>query len=278
MVVSRSYGPGRYDPAYEVRGVDYPLPYVRWTERRNMSSFLDLIARGEVKVEPLITQRFPIAEAERAYDIVTGEDKTPAIAIVLEYNSSGPPSLVSHCPPSQRHNGRTRSALGSSARDSSRRESCSPQFLKHRQVRFVGVYMRLGTHQQARGGALRRSVLHQRSRRGVGRPLGECRSDRDSSRPACGLDPRCHPGRQGRLSEKPLATNRAGLAEVETAIQEMGGARLMVGLQPGGSPSGDSLPGIPRARPGPIHLTYRVNAGRLPPDSWALDPVAGEAA
>ncbi len=58
--VSRSYGPGRYDSSYEVRGIDYPLPYVRWTEQRNMLSFLELAGRKEVQVKPLITHRSPI--------------------------------------------------------------------------------------------------------------------------------------------------------------------------------------------------------------------------
>ncbi|NED01563.1 oxidoreductase, partial [Streptomyces sp. SID6648] len=52
---SRSYGPGRYDPAYELEGRDYPIGYVRWTERRNLACFLDLVARGRVDVEPLIS-------------------------------------------------------------------------------------------------------------------------------------------------------------------------------------------------------------------------------
>ena len=87
-MVSRSYGPGRYDPAYEVRGVDYPLPYVRWTERRNMLAFLELVARGDVNLEPLITHRYPIEEAETAYEVVTGTRKEPAVAIVLRYDGA----------------------------------------------------------------------------------------------------------------------------------------------------------------------------------------------
>jgi len=275
VVVSRSYGPGRYDPAYEVRGVDYPLPYVRWTERRNMSSFVDLIARGEVKVEPLITQRFPIAEAERAYDIVTGEDKTPAIAIVLEYNSSGPPvSRVSLSAIAKAQRADT-IGLGVIGAGQFAKGILLPQFLKHRQVRFVGVCTVSGLtskHAAERYGASYctsdpAEVLADPS---VNAVVIATRHDQHAALTRDAI-------RAGKavFLEKPLATNRAGLAEVETAIQEMGGARLMVGFNRRFSPLAIRCREFLRARPGPIHLTYRVNAGRLPPDSWALDPVAG---
>ena len=66
--LSRSYGPGRYDERYEIDGIDYPPGYVRWTERRNLACFLDLLARGHVDVEPLVSEVFPIEEAAEVYD------------------------------------------------------------------------------------------------------------------------------------------------------------------------------------------------------------------
>jgi predicted dehydrogenase/threonine dehydrogenase-like Zn-dependent dehydrogenase len=65
---SRSYGPGRYDPVYEVEGIDYPAGYVRWTERRNLSCFLDLVAVGDVDPAPLVSGTFPLEEAPAVYD------------------------------------------------------------------------------------------------------------------------------------------------------------------------------------------------------------------
>jgi predicted dehydrogenase/threonine dehydrogenase-like Zn-dependent dehydrogenase len=84
FVVSCSYGPGRYDPAYEERGHDYPAAHVRWTEQRNMQAVLDLLGGGRINLAPLITHRFPIADAANAYRLIeTGTE--PYVGIVLEY-------------------------------------------------------------------------------------------------------------------------------------------------------------------------------------------------
>jgi predicted dehydrogenase/threonine dehydrogenase-like Zn-dependent dehydrogenase len=83
--VSRSYGPGRYDRQYEEKGIDYPIDHVRWTEQRNMESFLELVARGSIDVQKLITHRFEISEAERAYDLASAKSSEPSLAIVLRY-------------------------------------------------------------------------------------------------------------------------------------------------------------------------------------------------
>ncbi len=82
--LSRSYGPGRYDDEYEQRGLDYPIGYVRWTERRNMRAFLDLLAEGKLDVSSLINERIPFEEATRAYDELTSRAQSP-LGIVLEY-------------------------------------------------------------------------------------------------------------------------------------------------------------------------------------------------
>src|SRR5882762_3909138 len=71
--LSRSYGPGRYDPQYEEGGIDYPIGYVRWTERRNMEAFLDLLATGKIDVSPLLERQYRIDEGGKAYaDLKTG--------------------------------------------------------------------------------------------------------------------------------------------------------------------------------------------------------------
>src|SRR5581483_7442375 len=87
--LSRSYGPGRYDSAYEQKGRDYPVGYVRWTETRNMEAFVQMLGEGKVNVAPLITHRFSIARAQRAYELITGKLHEPFLGVVLQYGEDG---------------------------------------------------------------------------------------------------------------------------------------------------------------------------------------------
>ncbi len=85
FINSRSYGPGRYDASYEESGHDYPIGYVRWTEGRNLEAFVDLLAEGRLDVRPLVTHRYPIEQAERAYELITGKRQEPYLGILLTY-------------------------------------------------------------------------------------------------------------------------------------------------------------------------------------------------
>ena len=84
--VSCSYGPGRYDPAYEQGGQDYPIAFVRWTEQRNFEAVLDLLASGAIDVEPLISHRFDLERAEDAFALLTSNE--PSLGIVIAYPGS----------------------------------------------------------------------------------------------------------------------------------------------------------------------------------------------
>jgi predicted dehydrogenase len=84
LTLSRSYGPGRYDPRYEEGGVDYPIGYVRWTERRNMEAFLDLLATGQIDVAPLIEHQYAIDEGAKAY----ADLKSGLYTAILKYNGA----------------------------------------------------------------------------------------------------------------------------------------------------------------------------------------------
>jgi predicted dehydrogenase/threonine dehydrogenase-like Zn-dependent dehydrogenase len=83
LQVSSSYGPGRYDPKYEEKGLDYPVGFVRWTEQRNFEAVLDMIELGNLNVKPLISHQFDIDHAEHAYELVSGAG--PSLGILLTY-------------------------------------------------------------------------------------------------------------------------------------------------------------------------------------------------
>lgn len=89
--VSCSYGPGRYDPSYEEGGRDYPIGFVRWTEQRNFEAVLDMMADGRLNVKSLISHRFALEVAERAYAVVGGAE--PSLGILLEYQAVDQPSF-----------------------------------------------------------------------------------------------------------------------------------------------------------------------------------------
>lgn len=87
FLISRSYGPGRYDPLYEEKGIDYPIEYVRWTEKRNMQAFLDLLKDRKVNVKSLVSAVFPIEEAEKAYELLISGESEP-LGLLLKYDFS----------------------------------------------------------------------------------------------------------------------------------------------------------------------------------------------
>ena len=85
--MSCSYGPGRYDPVYEEKGVDYPTAYVRWTENRNMQAFQELIYSKKIDVSYLTTHTFKLEEAPAAYDMILAKSE-PYLGILIEYDAS----------------------------------------------------------------------------------------------------------------------------------------------------------------------------------------------
>jgi predicted dehydrogenase len=93
LYMSRAYGPGSYDAAYEKQGRDYPLPYVRWTENRNMEEFLRLLSAGRIDVRPLITHEFALDDASRAYDTIL-DPASPSLAVLLRYPAAAEPDPV----------------------------------------------------------------------------------------------------------------------------------------------------------------------------------------
>src|SRR5262249_3430232 len=89
--MSRSYGPGRYDESYEREGLDYPLPYVRWTEQRNLEAVLDLLATRRLALAPLISHRVPFADAPAIYSKLAGAEGRAMLGVVFEYGDDRKP-------------------------------------------------------------------------------------------------------------------------------------------------------------------------------------------
>lgn len=88
LLLSRSYGPGRYDSSYEEGGCDYPIGYVRWTEQRNMEAFLDLLATRSIDVEPLLETSYAVTEGARAYNDIR---QNGAYTAIIDYGTNGKP-------------------------------------------------------------------------------------------------------------------------------------------------------------------------------------------
>jgi polar amino acid transport system substrate-binding protein len=275
VVVSRSYGPGRYDPEYEVHGRDYPLPYVRWTERRNMLAYLELAARGAVKVDPLVTHRFPIGRAQEAYQLVEDKTATP-IGILLEYVGDGPISTRVDLPRSGASASSGGGALdvgligiGQFAKgillpalvknDGVRiRAACSVTGLTSRHVanRYQAAYCTSDPGEVLADPAIRAVVI-------------ATRHDQHASLTEAAL-------RAGKavFVEKPLAIGEAELARLASAIDGRAPA-LLVGFNRRFAPLAVQAKRLFQPRTEPLAITYRVNAGRLPADSWILDPKVG---
>ncbi len=93
VLISTSYGPGRYDPDYEEGGQDYPIGYVRWTENRNMQEYLKLVAEGKVKVAPLISATYPLENAADAYEALQQEETRPLL-VILTYPDKPPDDVL----------------------------------------------------------------------------------------------------------------------------------------------------------------------------------------
>lgn len=269
--LSRSYGPGRYDPEYEEGGRDYPIGYVRWTERRNMEEFLRLVAAGQVTPSRLTSHRFDLAEAERAYAIVTGEDRQPFLGVVLTY------------PQNTAAGGRTvqlRSAapvegkvgVGVIGAGNFAKAVLLPRIARAG-VELVGVSTATGASARTTGDKFGFGYCTTDTEQLLGDPSVHAvviatRHGSHAAQTARAL-------RAGKavFVEKPLALDEAGLQEILQAQAETGGV-LAVGFNRRFSPLVAQLKEV--FAPGaPLAMTYRINAGSIPATSWIHDPEQG---
>jgi predicted dehydrogenase/threonine dehydrogenase-like Zn-dependent dehydrogenase len=274
--VSRSYGPGRYDPAYEEGGQDYPIGYVRWTEGRNLQAIVDLLAAGALDVQPLITHRFPIEQAPQAYDLITGKTGQSFLGVLLTYPqaevAAPPQTRIQLAPTAAPVEGQVRvGVLGAG-------NYATAMFLPAMQK--VGGAA-LATIASAQG----LSAAHAARKFGfqsVSSDERQVLEDPDIQAVVL-LTRHQHHSRQVQAAlaqgkhvycEKPLAINAAQLQEVADALQ---GAQslLTVGFNRRFAPLAVALQGFLAGRSEPLAAHYRVNAGYIPLTHWLHDPEQG---
>ncbi len=272
LLLSRSYGPGRYNPVYEEQGLDFPIGYVRWTESRNLECVLGLMARGLLPVSDLISQRFPIEKAEDAYQLLLGAEGQKSLGILLEYPSEPDRAPIILKPAPAPHNSRE-IGIGFIGAGSFATGTLMS--------RFAGTQgVRLRTAGSARGFTAR----HAAEKFGFERVAGsaeEILTDPDIAAVVIATRHDSHAPlasaalRSGRhvFLEKPVALDEKQLAEITEAAC-MSGKILFVGFNRRFSPLAlDLKKFLPAGQP--LQMLYRVNAGPIPRHSWINDPQIG---
>lgn len=270
--LSRSYGPGRYDRAYEEKGLDYPVGYVRWTENRNMEAFVRAIATRQVSLEKLITHRVPLAEVERAYDLIAGTRAECFLGVVLQYPEDTPLPPTVPTPGARPRGGGGGIGVGLIGAGSFAGGTLLPILKGLPGVTLDKVCSASGL--SARDLAVRHGFTH-----AVGAPseifedpaIGAVviatRHDSHAALAAAAL-------RAGKavFVEKPLALTRAQLDEVLAAARD--NPALTVGFNRRFSPH---TAHVRRAFEGMggLVIDIRVNAGPIATDSWLHDPDVG---
>jgi len=268
---SSSYGPGRYDPGYEDGGLDYPYPYVRWTEGRNMAEYLRLLAEGSVNLSPL-AEEYPVEAAGEAYERLAGSDDRPAAFIRygdgrrLEDKLSARVSVRE-----QRHTGRV--GVGVAGAGSFVRRVRLPSLR-----RMAGGAKLTGVLTSRGSSAL--EVVRQFDGGYAATAYRELLGDTSTDAVLVGTRHNLH----GRMAiealragkhtfvEKPLALTEDDLSEIEgfyeTETGEAGPPVLQTGFNRRFSPYMVELKRLARSSGTPLIMNYQMNAGFLPVDHW----------
>ena len=280
--VSRSYGPGRYDPAYEEAGQDYPIGFVRWTEGRNMEAVLDLLSSHRLDVLPLITHRFPLDQAAAAYELISGKETQPYLGILLTYPGSAAAASPSAATPalsmptSQNARADNSTRLGVLGAGNFATAVLLPALGKLPEITLVGIASASGASAQsaadrfgfqyATGDA--DGVIHDPQVNTVAiltrHHLHACQTV------AC-LEAGKHV-----FCEKPLALNEAELDQIVQALDRQEQPTLLTaGFNRRFASLAVELQTFLARRMEPLFASYRINAGSLPTTHWLNDPQQG---
>jgi len=281
LLMSRSYGPGRYDRNYEEKGIDYPAGYVRWTENRNMAAVVDLMADCKLDVRSLITHEFPLDRALEAYEmIVSGSERY--LGVLLSYNGSAaaeadivelPETRRAPVSPAPGDTGGT--GVGVIGSGSFCTGAILPALGSIPHLVLRGVC--------SQGGLSARRVADRWK-------FQYCTSDPDailndaqtqcvliSTRPDSHARLICAALEAGKhvFVEKPLAVTLDQLRCIRKVASAHPTQVLMVGFNRRFAPFARQAKEFIRRRSSPLMAVYRVNAGVLPPNDWQHDPEQG---
>jgi predicted dehydrogenase/threonine dehydrogenase-like Zn-dependent dehydrogenase len=271
---SRSYGPGRYDPNYEERGIDYPIGYVRWTERRNMACVLDLLAAGQLNFDAITSAVVPFDDAVAAYEKIN-RGELQGLGVVFSYPLQGsavrPVATASPAPARRLHirpPATDRLRLGVIGCGNYATTMLLPHLKGRPDVELVEVATTTSlsaANAQTKFGFARVSTDHQSplADPAINAVLIATRHDSHSYMV-------CEALRAGKavFVEKPLAVTAEQLATIRDTIAETGNDRLMVGFNRRFAQILTTLHDAWGRCGGPQVVNYTVNAGPLDVRSW----------
>jgi predicted dehydrogenase/threonine dehydrogenase-like Zn-dependent dehydrogenase len=272
MLMTRSLGPGRYDPVYEEKGVDYPIEYVRWTLNRNMEAFMDIVKSGTVKVESLVGGEYPLASAAEAYESLDSKSK---MTVLLRYDR---PEANPTQPVKQRE---------SSIRPKSGKINIAlvgpGAFAKETMIPLLRSSPNFNLRWLVSSSPIHAKQLERRYRFDQSTcDYEEVLSDKDLDLLVITSPNNLHFSmlssamRAGKLAlvEKPLCITREEFEELKE-IQVKSGLPIIVGFNRRYSPLVLEMKKRMVAMDGPFVINYRVNAGFVPPSRWSQDPNLG---
>lgn len=291
FVVSCSYGPGRYDSNYEDRGIDYPAAHVRWTEQRNMQSVLDLLGRGQLQVDHLVTHKYEIEKAVDAYTMVR-EATEPYLGILLKYPSQNAPSQ-SDVQGGEVYSFSINRLLGATAPSAAKRKVVGKPKLavlgvgNFAKTTMLPAVVRSGVFENrvlcSAGGV---SAEHARKKfqfANASAASDEVLEGDDTNTVMILTRPDMHASQviqaleQGKHAfvEKPLAITTNELTQVKQAVERNPGQVLMVGYNRRFSAAAKRAQAHFEHVTAPLTVQYRFNAGAIPADSWVQHPEEG---
>lgn len=276
--ISTSYGPGRYDPLYEEAGQDYPYGYVRWTENRNMQSYLEMMADGRVRLESLGPRRFAVGEARAAYESLKDASQRTLVSL-LDYS---PDADVQHLTVRLPRFGQARK--GGAIRVALIGAGGFAQGMHLPNIQKLGKHFALRAV-ASRTGANASSVALRYGAEYATTDVDQVLGDKDvdmviiATRHHMHADLTLRALQAGKhvLVEKPLALTEHELEGIERfyAGTAEGAPVLMTGFNRRFSPAMRVAREVIKERSGPIILNYRMNAGHIPGDHWVHGPEGG---